>query len=120
MIAQTRNGIAAQMLSVLSAAAIAICPAPPQPRFTCVHDGDTIWWQGEKIRLVDIDTPELNSKDPEERARAIAARDRLVELIGSRQLVIERQGTDRYGRTLARIGTIGDQLVKEGHARRWK
>lgn len=105
---------------LLAAALIAICPPPPAHRHHCVHDGDTFWWEGEKIRIADIDTPELDSADPAERRRAIAARDRLVQLLNAGEVVIERTGHDRYGRTLARIGTIGDQLVGEGLARRWQ
>lgn len=29
-------------------------------RHTCVVDGDTIWLEGEKIRIADIDTPEIS------------------------------------------------------------
>lgn len=30
-------------------------------RVSCVVDGDTIWLRGEKIRVADIDTPEVSS-----------------------------------------------------------
>lgn len=29
-------------------------------RMNCVVDGDTFWFKGEKIRIADIDTPELS------------------------------------------------------------
>src|SRR3546814_3267065 len=29
-------------------------------RRTCVVDGDTFWLEGEKIRIADIDTPEIS------------------------------------------------------------
>jgi micrococcal nuclease len=29
-------------------------------RVTCVVDGDTFWWQGEKIRIKDLDAPEIS------------------------------------------------------------
>ena len=29
-------------------------------RITCVVDGDTFWFRAEKIRIADIDTPELS------------------------------------------------------------
>ncbi|MEO1488848.1 MAG: thermonuclease family protein, partial [Pseudomonadota bacterium] len=77
----------------------------------------------EKIRLAAIDTPELDAENADERARAIEARDRLVALINARRFRIERRGHDRYGRTLARLitarGSIGDELVAAGLARRW-
>ena len=101
------------------ALAIAVCAAPPTPRVTCVVDGDTVWINREKIRLLDIDAPEMQGRCPAERALAIRARDRLVELLRGRDVEIERDGTDRYGRTLARLGDVGEQLVSEGLARRW-
>jgi len=50
---------------LLIAAALAVCA--PGPRDNCVHDGDTVWLAGEKIRIADIDTPELNGKCEHER-----------------------------------------------------
>lgn len=115
------------MLLALSAAplllgAIAVCPPPGSagaPRHHCVHDGDTVWWHGEKIRIADIDTPELQGRCRQERALAIAARDRLVQLLNAGPVTVRRTGTDRYGRTLARLGGAGDQLIREGLATRW-
>lgn len=105
---------------ILAAAlAIAVCPPPPGQRVTCVVDGDTVWIAREKIRLLDIDAPEMDGKCAAERALAIRSRDRLVQLLRTREVPIVREGTDRYGRTLARLGDIGDQLVREGLARRW-
>lgn len=107
------------LLALSAAAAITVCAPPPAHRFHCVHDGDTVWWQGEKIRLVDIDTPELTGTCEAERRLAIAARDRLVQLLRARPIEPRRTGRDRYGRTLARFGGIGDQLIREGLAVRW-
>lgn len=104
---------------ILTAIAIAVCPAPPARRVTCVVDGDTVWIEREKIRLLDIDAPEMKGECPAERAMAVRARDRLVTLLRERDFTIERDGTDRYGRTLARLGGVGEQLVREGLARRW-
>lgn len=104
---------------ILTALAIALCPAPPARRVTCVHDGDTVWIEGEKIRLLDIDAPEMNARCERERRMAVAARDRLVALLDGRDVVIRRRGVDRYGRTLARLGDVGEVLVREGLARRW-
>lgn len=103
------------------AAALAICA--PGPRDHCVHDGDTVWIEGEKIRIADIDTPELNGECEYERALAIRARDRLIVLLNTDSFAIERSGTDRYGRTLAVLhrsgSSIGAQLVTEDLARAW-
>lgn len=111
------------MILALSAAAlIALCPASG-PRHHCVVDGDTLWWQGEKIRIADIDAPELHGRCQAERALAIAARDRLAQLVNARSVTIARTGKDRFGRTLARLSvdgrSIGEQLKREGLAVRW-
>jgi endonuclease YncB( thermonuclease family) len=108
------------MLTFAAAAlAIAVCQPPPAQRVTCVVDGDTVWINREKIRLLDIDAPEMDGKCAAERALAIRSRDRLVVLLRGREVRIAREGLDRYGRTLARLGNVGDQLVREGLARRW-
>jgi endonuclease YncB( thermonuclease family) len=44
-----------------------------------VVDGDGLNCQGERIRLVDIDAPEIAGHCPEERALALRSRDRLLE-----------------------------------------
>lgn len=107
-------------LAAALAAAIAPCEPPPARRWHCVHDGDTVWWQGEKIRIADIDAPELKGRCEREARLALASRDRLVILLNSgRPPQLRRTGTDRYGRTLARFGGIGDQLIREGLASRW-
>ncbi|HAW36790.1 MAG TPA: nuclease [Erythrobacter sp.] len=106
---------------LLIAAALAVCA--PGPRDHCVHDGDTVWLDGEKIRIADIDTPELNGECASERKLALRARNRLVELLNVGPFDISRSGTDRYGRTLAVLhrsgNSIGGQLVAEGLARIW-
>lgn len=108
------------LIAAVLAASIAVCEPPPARRFHCVHDGDTVWWHGEKIRIADIDAPELNGRCEAERRLAIQSRDRLIALLNSRSNVkVTRTGTDRYGRTLATFGSIGDQLIREGLATRW-
>lgn len=100
--------------------ALAICS--PGPRDNCVVDGDTFWINGEKVRIADIDAPEINGKCPYERNLALQARNRLAQLL-SPEMGLHRQGTDRYGRTLAvvtiRGRSVGAQLVADGLAREW-
>lgn len=106
---------------ILIAAALAICP-PSGVRVTCVHDGDSFVVDRERIRIADIDTPELNGKCPSERRLAIQSRNRLLEHL-RRGYEIQRTGEDRYGRTLAIVTvngrSVGDMLVSEGLARTW-
>ena len=108
------------MIELLTIAALAICP--PGPRDNCTVDGDTLWWKGEKIRIADIDTPEIDGKCAYEKQTAIRARNRLATLLGGK-FRIHREGQDRYGRTLAIITvngrSVGDMLVSEGLARTW-
>ncbi len=112
------------LLSAQPAFAIEKCTSGP--RQTCVVDGDTIWLDGEKIRIMGYDTPEPTTNicgGSAEVELAHRASDRLVELLRQGDVTIERDGTDRFGRTLAiiRVGgkDVGDILVGEGLARYW-
>lgn len=92
----------------------------------CVVDGDTFRYRGQKIRIADIDTPEISPPRCEsEDELGHRAKHRLIELLnaGSFQLASISRDEDRYGRKL-RIVTrdgrsIGDKLVAEGLARTW-
>lgn len=95
-------------------------------RVTCVVDGDTFWLSGERIRITDIDAPEINPPRCEaERVRGEAAKRRVRELLnaGPFSLVAGARDVDQYGRklrTVMRDGrSIGDTLITEGLARRW-
>jgi len=93
-----------------------------------VIDGDTIRHGGIKIRLADIDTPEVFSPQcPYEAKLGRQATERLLELINAGPITLARSGsrdTDRYGRKLRVIErngrSLGDILVAEGLARRWE
>jgi endonuclease YncB( thermonuclease family) len=62
-----------------------------------------------RVRLLGIDTPELNAEDPTERARAVQARDYVHAILD--QLTDEwplrvdglKKDTDHFGRWLARV-----------------
>ncbi|OYW49154.1 MAG: nuclease [Novosphingobium sp. 28-62-57] len=97
------------------------------PRISCVVDGDTFWLQGTKIRIADINTPEVSQPScPAEAALGQRAKTRLVELLNSGPFALEVQGraTDRYGRALrvvTRNGqSLGAILTAEGLAERWQ
>ena len=105
-------------------AQFARCSGPA--RYTCVVDGDTLWVEGTKIRLADINTPEISRPDcAEERALGERATTRLVALLNRGPFVLEREGPDedRYGRKLSvalRDGeSLGETLVAEGLAEEW-
>jgi micrococcal nuclease len=102
-----------------------VCRSPGQQ--SCVVDGDTIRHKGLKIRIADIDTPEISEpKCASEAALGHRAKDRLVELLNKGPFEIVPMGgrdEDVYGRklrVLMRDGrSIGMILVEEGFARRW-
>ncbi|NTA84166.1 thermonuclease family protein [Agrobacterium tumefaciens] len=96
-------------------------------RVTCVVDGDTFWFRGAKIRIADIDTPELSPpRCARERQRGMAAKQRLLEILNSGPLVFRStaRDEDRFGRKLRVVyrghRSVGDMLVAEGFARRWE
>lgn len=95
-------------------------------RTTCVVDGDTLWLEGIKIRLADIDTPEISSpRCRAELERGERAADRLVALLNRGPLKVTRidRDMDVYGRALRVVSvggrSVGDMLIAEGLARRW-
>lgn len=110
-------------LALLGAVALALSICPTGPRDNCVVDGDTFWLAGEKIRVADIDAPEMDGRCPYESQHARKARQRLLTLLNAGNVTLRREGQDRYGRTLAVIlrgnRSIGDMLVSEGLARTW-
>lgn len=93
-------------------------------RVTCVVDGDTFWIAREKVRLEGIDAPELAGQCEQERLLARRAKRRLSELLSGAPFSLTRSGSDRYGRTLARVetprGEAGEILLREGLARPWR
>jgi endonuclease YncB( thermonuclease family) len=91
----------------------------PTTYATRIIDGDTIEIAGEeRVRLLGIDTPEKGQYFYEE------ARDRLKDIIGGREIVLEPDTTDRdkYDRLLRyvyvnRTELVNIMLVEEGLAR---
>lgn len=122
-------------MPAILAAAAALCIAN-------VHDGDTVrLCSGERVRLVDIDAPELagssrcssasrarlaGSRNPPWCNNALGrrSRDALKAFLAAGAPVIHRTGTDRYGRTLAYLTVngrdAGRYLISLGLARPWR
>lgn len=95
-------------------------------RVNCVVDGDTFWFQRQKIRIADIDAPELSpSRCTYEREKGEAAKRRLLDLLnaGPFSLSTGHRDRDRHGRKLrvvTRAGrSIGQILVDEDLVRTW-
>lgn len=96
-------------------------------RVNCIVDGDTLWIGGVKIRIADIDTPEITEpRCAAEKALGERATTRLLELVNAGPFQMRAwagRNEDKYGRklrVLVRDGrSIGDILVSEGLARSW-
>lgn len=99
---------------------LSLCNAKNTPRFTIcgihrakvvsVYDGDTITaainlysnkYYKFSIRLNGIDTPELRTKNAEEKQAGIVARDYLRLLVLDRIIKLDVGKFDKYGRALA-------------------
>jgi len=94
-----------------------------------VVDGDTVdamidlgfdTWKKVRIRMMGINTPESRTRDLEEKKRGLAAKDRLIELLGDGNFTLQSHGVGKYGRCLGEIFiedmNVNKQLITEGHA----
>jgi len=101
-----------------------------------VIDGDTIKmsidlgfriWIKANCRLYGINTPELNSKEEEERIKAKQSVSYISELltVGEKYNIISHE-LDKYGRPLVTIlvkgleESINNMMVESGHAIKYK
>ncbi|WP_436074088.1 thermonuclease family protein [Devosia sp. LjRoot3] len=105
-------------------ARFSICAGPI--RTNCVVDGDTFWFEGIKIRIADIDAPEISNPVCTEEAQAgELAKARLLDLLNADRfrLIAGSHDEDRFGRKLRIVArdnaSFGEVLVREGLARRW-
>lgn len=97
------------------------------PTAVRVIDGDTFDYGGMRIRIADIDTPEVNGRCAYESELAARATARLAALMSGGFVEMhplpDGRDADRYGRKL-RIVTrggqsVGDVLIAEALARSW-
>ena len=84
----------------------------------------------KKIRFMGINTPESRTRDLEEKARGLAAKDRVKQLLeGADFIQLESHGVGKYGRCLGELSidvvdgkqgltlvNVNELLIKEGHA----
>tara|TARA_B100000989_G_scaffold247982_1_gene195357 strand:+ start:2054 stop:2395 length:342 start_codon:yes stop_codon:yes gene_type:complete len=103
-----------------------------------VIDGDTIdalidlgfdVWIKKRIRLYGINTPEVRTRDLEEKKAGILAKERLEEILDGVEgnFILLSKGIGKYGRCLGEllIGEFGEfhvnnQLLHEGHAEKYE
>jgi micrococcal nuclease len=69
-------------------------------------DGDTLRCGSERVRIEGVHAPELSEPGGQE------ARQRLQKRIQSGELVIQRGGRDKYGRTLGRVYVNGSRITQ--------
>ena len=104
-----------------------------------VVDGDTIDAKidlgfdisvKKRIRFMGINTPESRTRDLEEKARGLAAKDRLKNILeGASMIQLNSHGVGKYGRCLGELHVdvvdgkesltminVNELLIKEGHA----
>ena len=102
-----------------------------------VVDGDTVdvdivlgfgvWLHKERVRIMGIDTPESRTSDKLEKVFGLAAKERLISLLGENAILdtqVSKKGEDmkgKFGRILGNFRTTdgehcADILIEEGHA----
>ena len=104
-----------------------------------VVDGDTIDAKidlgfdvsvKKRVRFLGVNTPESRTRDLEEKARGLAAKDRVRQLLeGTNKIQLSSHGVGKYGRCLGELyidvvdgkekmtlESVNELLIKEGHA----
>ena len=97
-----------------------------------VVDGDTVdvifdlgfsLFKKERVRLAGIDTPESRTRNLEEKAMGLEAKDRVVyKLTSAEQIVCQTEKEGKYGRILGWLyldgasGSLNQELIDEGFA----
>ena len=107
-----------------------------------VIDGDTIDAEidlgfdikvKKRIRFMGINTPESRTRDLEEKAKGLAAKERVKELLeGCENIKLTSHGVGKYGRCLGELfidvvddrekltlESVNQLLIKEGHAKEY-
>mgnify|MGYP001080704049 CR=1 FL=1 len=101
-----------------------------------VYDGDTMTLMIDmgmkhfarvKIRMIGIDTPEIRTKDAEEKVRGYEARDYLRSRVEGKKVIVHTQKKGKFGRWLGvlwadegqeELGeSLNDEMIRMGHAK---
>lgn len=93
-----------------------------------VIDGDTIDVRGTRVRVANLDTPDIGShaKCAAERQLGEASKRHAIQLVRSakRVEIVRPERLDRYGRTVAHISLdgrdFGEMMLRAGQARPWR
>jgi endonuclease YncB( thermonuclease family) len=117
----------ALLLTATPAFAMPICSGGDRAarKLTCIYDGDTGWERGRKWRAIDVDTPEIGHAEcAAEKRLALAARDRLRELMDGGYVIEWAGRKGGIGRDLATVRLsdgrdAGQVLIAEGLSQPW-
>src|SRR6185437_3945675 len=63
--------------------------------------------KNQRIRLLDVDAPELRDKDEELKRLAFEAKDFVASLVEGKEIIIRSTGFDSFGRILAHVWIDG-------------
>lgn len=110
-----------RVMKKLLATVLTLAATTPLIAGVQVIDGDTVYIDGVRIRILSIDTPEtFRSRCENEYQLGLKAKERLTELLSSGSVSYTPDGVDRFGRTLATVYAgdvdVGKVLLKEGYA----
>ena len=80
-----------------------------------------------RIRMYGINAPESRTRDLEEKARGLASKERLTEMLEDKDIIMKSHGKGKYGRVLGELFvekeneyiSVYDLLVKEGFAKEY-
>jgi endonuclease YncB( thermonuclease family) len=92
--------------SMFAVLAVALAAAASAGERCSAIDGDTLQCGRERVRIEGLRAPGLQEPGGPE------ARQRLQRRIQSGELVIQRKGRDKYGRTLARAYVNGNRITQ--------
>ena len=89
-----------------------------------VYDGDTFqivmktsFWGNYRrfsCRLLDVDCPELRTKNMKEKELGIKAKNLTKTFVLNKVIQLDITGEDKYGRLLVRYDILSNALIKEG------
>jgi len=110
--------------SIVSAGTLSIIGNERWVSVAKVYDGDTFKTRsGEKIRLLNLNTPEIQHRDSRAQVGGNKAAAALKKLILGKQvrLSFDKEKKDRYGRTLAHVWMqdglwVNQYMIEQGHA----
>ena len=95
--------------------------------FDCIVDVGFSILHKIRVRMYGINTPESRTRDLEEKARGLASKKRLIEILeeGTDNLMLQTKEKGKYGRYLGIITNVSNpdsivnvnqQLISEGYA----